>query len=144
MGISLLIANCLTMKLFSEDNINVPHYIYFAFYLKTNLITGSSPLSIAKSITDGSATEPTVTHFRPHCVKYARIRVFSDPYFLVLPTILSLDGKMRVGESPYSGIFYALPVSHFIQKPAMWFAVTMLLQKLESRQKFVIYPCSPI
>ena len=36
-----------------------------------------------------------------HGVKYARIRVFSDPYFLVY-------GKIRVRENPYSRIFYFL------------------------------------
>ena len=38
-----------------------------------------------------------------HCVRYARILVFSDP-------ILYLYMKMQVGVNPYSGIFYAVVI----------------------------------
>ena len=36
-----------------------------------------------------------------HGIKYARIRVFSNPYFLVY-------GKIRVRENPYSRRFYTV------------------------------------
>ena len=39
-----------------------------------------------------------------HCVKYAKIRVFSDPCTFVQ----SLYGDMRVGGNPFSDIFYAV------------------------------------
>ena len=39
-----------------------------------------------------------------HCVKYAKIRVFSDPCTLVQ----SLYGDMRVRGNPFSDIFYAV------------------------------------
>ena len=42
-----------------------------------------------------------ISEHKIHGVKYARIRVFSNPYFLVY-------GKMRVRENPYSGIFYTV------------------------------------
>ena len=40
-----------------------------------------------------------------HYIKYARIRVFTDPYF---PYKDRIYGKIRVGEKPYSRIFYAV------------------------------------
>ena len=45
-----------------------------------------------------------------HCINYARIRVFSDPYSPIIrtkSTILSLYGRIRVTENPYSRIFFA-------------------------------------
>ena len=47
-----------------------------------------------------------------HCMKYARIRVFTDPYkdpysIRTESTVLSLYGRIRVNENPYSRIFYA-------------------------------------
>lgn len=49
-----------------------------------------------------------------HCLKHARIRVFSDPYFLVfLSTILTWYGKIKIKEKPRFNIFYA--VQRFIK-----------------------------
>ena len=39
-----------------------------------------------------------------HCIKCARIRVFTDPH----SPVLSLYGRARVSENPYSHIFYAV------------------------------------
>ena len=41
-----------------------------------------------------------------YCVKYARIKVFTDPYS-------SIYGIIRVSENPYSRIFYAMLVISF-------------------------------
>ena len=40
-----------------------------------------------------------------HRIKYARILIFTDPYFSVTGT---LNGKMRVSENSYSRIFYRM------------------------------------
>ena len=44
-------------------------------------------------------------------MKYARKRVFTDPYSPVESTILSLYGRIRVIENLYSRIFYAVLVN---------------------------------
>ena len=41
------------------------------------------------------------------CIKYARMRVFTDSYSQV-STILSLYGRIRVSENPCSHIFYVV------------------------------------
>ena len=60
-----------------------------------------------------------------HCVKYSKIRTFSDPYFPVYrqnrvrifkirentDIILSLYGKIQIRESPYFCIFQAVYAS---------------------------------
>ena len=46
-----------------------------------------------------------------HYVKYVRMRIFSDPYFSCIREIswtLFLYGKMRVGETLCSGIFFVI------------------------------------
>ena len=46
-----------------------------------------------------------------HYIKYARLRVFTES------TILSLYGKIRVSENPYSHIFYVVILFHKCQTP---------------------------
>ena len=41
-----------------------------------------------------------------HCIKYAKIRVFIDPFYEY--TILSLYGRTQVSENPFPPIFYPL------------------------------------
>ena len=59
----------------------------------------------------------------PHClkswnfmVKYARIRVFSGPYFrykyrIEDSVLIRENTKTRAGENPSSGVFFAVPVN---------------------------------
>ena len=51
-----------------------------------------------------------------HCIKYARIWVFSDPYS-------PLHGRIRVSENPYFRIFYAV-----VAKKMLWNTTTKIKQ----------------
>ena len=46
----------------------------------------------------------------PHCLKYARIRIFFDSYFPVYPLILSLYQKIRASKNRHSRIIYPVRV----------------------------------
>ena len=53
---------------------------------------------------DNLSTKICVPSETKHCIKYARIRVFSDPY----SSYTGEYGRIRVTENPYSRIFYAV------------------------------------
>ena len=42
--------------------------------------------------------------YNVHCIKYARISAFTEPH----SPVLSLYGRTRVSENPYSHIFYVV------------------------------------
>ena len=69
------------------------------------------------------------------CVKYVRIRVSSDPYifpYKAESSIVSLNRKIRVSESPYCHIFYAVIVFILIYKhQGHWSTMHHWMQRLQ-------------